>query len=168
MVEVVVSGEEADALADRLAYTTNEVRDGLEGLQFEPQPPLPDDLPSEVDASDEASDSRPGYWTSVEPSPGASKSPERNTSSSSEMQRNVRRAVEIIDESEASDTEEEISATAAASKEGAECTHWSEVMKRRRERNPAPTYFVNTLSQLSVRPVRGPRPFPEGFPEGIF
>ena len=102
----------------------------------------------------------------MEPSPGASKSPERNTSSSSEIQRNVRRAVEIIDESEASDTEEEISATTAASKEGADCTHWSEVMKRRRERKPAPTYFVNTLSHLAGRPVRGPRPFPEGFPEG--
>ena len=83
-------------LSDRLAYTANEVRDDLEGLGFEPQPSLPEALPSDVEASDKASDSRPGYWTSLEPSPGASRSPERETSSSSEMQRHVRRAEEIV------------------------------------------------------------------------
>merc|ERR1711884_873768 len=104
LVQVVLSRQEADVLADRLAYTTNEVRDDLEGLEFEPQPTLPEDLPSEVDASDEGRDSRPGYWTSLEPSPGASRSPERNTSSSSEIQRHVRRAEETVGvESESSD-----------------------------------------------------------------
>ena len=39
-------------------------------------------------------------------------------------------------------------------------------MKRRRERKPAPTCFVNTLSQLAGRPVPAPRPFPDGLPEG--
>ena len=45
----------------RVVYTANQVADDLEGLEFDPQPPLPGDLPSEVDASDGASDSRQGY-----------------------------------------------------------------------------------------------------------
>ena len=168
LAQIVIDRKEAEVLADRLAYTVNEVRDDLEGLEFEPQPSLPEELPSEVDASDEASvvtvASR-GYLTELEPSLGASQSPERDTSSSSEMQRHLDLAESAARESPGS-TEEETSLTAAASKEGADCTHWSEAMKRRRERRPAPTCFVNTLTQLAGRPVLAPRPFPDGLPEG--
>ena len=73
-MEVVLPREEADVVMGRVAYTVNEAHDDLEGLEFDQQPPLPDDPPSEVDASDETTDSRPGYWTSLEPSPGASRS----------------------------------------------------------------------------------------------
>ena len=78
------------------------------------------------------------------------------------------RAEEIVRE-ESDSSEEEISATVAAAKMEADCTHWSEAMKRRRERKPAPTCFVNTLSQLAGHPVPGPRPFPNVLPEeGVF
>ena len=76
---------------------------------------------------------------------------------------------EEIAREQSDSSEDETSATVAAAKMGADCTHWSEAMKRRRERKPAPTCFVNTLSQLAGHPTPGPRPFPKGLPEqGVF
>ena len=167
-MEITLDRREAEELSSRVAYTVNEIRDDLEGLEFDPQPPLAEDPPSEPEASETATlisiPSR-GYITEAEPSPGASQSPDRDTSSGSDMQQqHLDLAEEALRESPVS-TEEETSLTAAATKEGSDFAHWKEAMKLRRERKPAPTCFVNTLMQLAGRPVQSPRPFPNGLPQ---
>ena len=140
----------------RVAYSINQIADDLEVVKFDPQPPLQGDSD---DASNEASDSRPGL-TSVEPSPGAS----RSEASDRGIEADIDRAKEIITV-HADSSDEEPSATIAAARRGADLQHWNQMMQRRRERRPVPTCFVNTLSAVAGRPIPTPtRPYPEGLP----
>ena len=111
LAEVILPREEARTVMGRVAYSINQVADDLEGFELNPQHPLPGD--SGEDASNEASDSRPGL-TSVEPSPGASRS---EASSSSGIQGHIDRAKEIVTV-HADSSDEEPSATVTAAKMG--------------------------------------------------
>ena len=50
LLEITRDRREAEELSSRVAYTVNEIRDDLEGLEFDPQPPLVEDPPSEPEA----------------------------------------------------------------------------------------------------------------------